>query len=403
MWSTISSLKDNISQIASDVLDTAQELEAGGNYRDADGNDGPPALSVFSPVREQADEEREAQLNWYKAEVRRLAESETEIQALSMNYVKLLKEKEEEVRSLWTLSEELKAKLATNDAERARKEAENCRAEIEQLKRQNAALTEELKRAREIQQEQIASLQERHQKRMESLLARHKRELASVHVQTVAQSSENEQGPHASKDSPAGDESTDGCADVAGLTEQVRQLKQQIEWAREREKELADQVVEKDNLYGRLKDTHETALAELQAMKVSLENEKAAVEDVGDQLERSQVMAEASARECNMLKGERQHIRAECEQARQELEKLQLETRSTMKATMVAHERQLANVQAERESLQKELDLANKEADRMRLQVKAKMLADSDDLLNGRIAKGLPPNAAELESQADEC
>ncbi|CAM6094619.1 unnamed protein product [Calypogeia fissa] len=55
MWSTIANFKDNLSQIVSDVLDTADELKRGGSQDDYDDKlfDDSPATSHRSSYKEK--------------------------------------------------------------------------------------------------------------------------------------------------------------------------------------------------------------------------------------------------------------------------------------------------------------------------------------------------------------
>ncbi|KAL5989174.1 hypothetical protein ACLOJK_010064 [Asimina triloba] len=109
MWSTIATFKENLSQIALDVQDAAEELEI---YRSSSTEDAsvadrrisyrfaqsksPQATSLSNGI----DSAFRAEIEQYKAEIKRLQESEAEIKALSVNYAALLKEKEQELSRL---------------------------------------------------------------------------------------------------------------------------------------------------------------------------------------------------------------------------------------------------------------------------------------------------------------
>ncbi|KDP28551.1 hypothetical protein JCGZ_14322 [Jatropha curcas] len=127
MWSSIETLKQNLNKIALDVHDDDEEgLEI---YGSSNGHD----LSVAdrrnshsfahsksvsrSPMANGTDLPYNSETEQYKAEIRRLQESEAEIKALSINYAALLKEKEDQISRLNQENGSLKQNLdATKDA-----------------------------------------------------------------------------------------------------------------------------------------------------------------------------------------------------------------------------------------------------------------------------------------------
>jgi len=109
MWTTIATFKENLSQIASDVQDTADELEIGrGSERRP--LEGPAERKPL--LGNGIDPNVKAELEWYKGEIQRLQNSEAEIQAMSINYASLLKEREEELSRLHDENGKLKKTMA---------------------------------------------------------------------------------------------------------------------------------------------------------------------------------------------------------------------------------------------------------------------------------------------------
>ncbi|XP_015584426.1 golgin candidate 4 isoform X2 [Ricinus communis] len=126
MWSSIEALKQNLNKIALDVHDDGdeEELEIYASINDGDYSDrrnshsfahSKPALR--SPIANGIDSSFHSEIEQYKAEIRRLQESESEIKALSVNYAALLKEKEDQISRLNQENGSLKHNLdATEEA-----------------------------------------------------------------------------------------------------------------------------------------------------------------------------------------------------------------------------------------------------------------------------------------------
>eukprot|EP00249_Psilotum_nudum_P007375 c20510_g1_i2 orf=150-581(+) len=110
MWNTIANFRENLSQIASDVLDTAEELQTDGSHHEV-----VEALDQPSQLRYQREAHLQAQIDWYKEEVRRLQGSESNIS--TQNYY-FLKEKDEELLRLQEENQILKKKMSMAVAER---------------------------------------------------------------------------------------------------------------------------------------------------------------------------------------------------------------------------------------------------------------------------------------------
>ncbi|XP_022147161.1 golgin candidate 3 isoform X2 [Momordica charantia] len=132
MWSSIANLKENLNKIALDVHHDDDEGEFPIYGSSAyNGGDGDVSVSdrrnshsfahsnsvARSPIANGIDDTRHAEVEQYKAEIKRLQESERDIKSLSMNYAALLKEKEELILRLNKENGSLKQGLdATNAA-----------------------------------------------------------------------------------------------------------------------------------------------------------------------------------------------------------------------------------------------------------------------------------------------
>ncbi|KAA8520693.1 hypothetical protein F0562_015035 [Nyssa sinensis] len=121
MWSSIANLKENLNKIALDVHeDDDEELEIY-NSRDREDsslsdrrishNFAHSKSDSHSPVVNGFDSAYTSEIEQYKAEIKRLQESEAEIKALSVNYAALLKEKEDQISRLNEEYDSLKPNL----------------------------------------------------------------------------------------------------------------------------------------------------------------------------------------------------------------------------------------------------------------------------------------------------
>lgn len=128
MWSTIANLKENLNKIAQDVHDDEDDddLEIYGGVnggvtspvsdrRNSHGFAHSMAVSR-SPLANGIDSANNPEIEQYKAEVKRLQESEAEIKALSINYAALLKEKEDQISRLNKENGSLKNNLEATTA-----------------------------------------------------------------------------------------------------------------------------------------------------------------------------------------------------------------------------------------------------------------------------------------------
>ncbi|CAL5331748.1 unnamed protein product [Camellia sinensis] len=128
MWSTIANLKENLNKIALDVHDDDDDDEQGIEiYNSPDRtrlsrNFSHSSPASRSPLANGFDSHHNSEIEQYKAQIKRLQESEAEIKVLSVNYAALLKEKEDWISRLneenGLLKQNLDATNATLNASR---------------------------------------------------------------------------------------------------------------------------------------------------------------------------------------------------------------------------------------------------------------------------------------------
>ncbi|GMP43653.1 hypothetical protein CsSME_00012932 [Camellia sinensis var. sinensis] len=128
MWSTIANLKENLNKIALDVHDDDDDDEQGIEiYNSPDRtrlsrNFSHSSPASRSPLANGFDSHHNSEIEQYKAQIKRLEESEAEIKVLSVNYAALLKEKEDWISRLneenGLLKQNLDATNATLNASR---------------------------------------------------------------------------------------------------------------------------------------------------------------------------------------------------------------------------------------------------------------------------------------------
>ncbi|PIN20186.1 hypothetical protein CDL12_07148 [Handroanthus impetiginosus] len=130
MWSSVANLKESLSKIALDVHDDDDEelsmysstprdqLENGNSVseRRISRNFSRSNTPTHSPIVNGLDSPSNHEIEQYKAEIKRLQESEAEIKALSVNYAALLKEKEDQISKLTEENGSLKQNLLTTNA-----------------------------------------------------------------------------------------------------------------------------------------------------------------------------------------------------------------------------------------------------------------------------------------------
>ncbi|KAL2478725.1 Golgin candidate 4 [Forsythia ovata] len=133
MWNSVANLKESLSKIALDVHedDDDEDLSIYTPHRDRfDNSNNNHSVSerrisrnftnsrspTHSPIVNGFDSPHNHEIEKYKVEIKKLQESEAEIKALSVNYVALLKEKEDQISRLTGENDSLKQNLLTTNA-----------------------------------------------------------------------------------------------------------------------------------------------------------------------------------------------------------------------------------------------------------------------------------------------
>ncbi|KAI3703184.1 hypothetical protein L1987_73082 [Smallanthus sonchifolius] len=126
MWSTtLANLKENLNKIALDVHhdddgDDYQRLSEISDSRNSSYSDRRFPLNhgrSVSPIANGLDSTSSSEIQQYKAEIKRLQESEAQIKALSVNYAALLKEREDRISRLNDENSSLKKNLDASRSE----------------------------------------------------------------------------------------------------------------------------------------------------------------------------------------------------------------------------------------------------------------------------------------------
>ncbi|KAG2260848.1 hypothetical protein Bca52824_080142 [Brassica carinata] len=113
MWSSIENLKENLNKIALDVHDDDEDEEdlhsygssngvgdvSDSNWRNSNGFRSARSVSRY-PISNGIESPGHHEIERYKAEIKKLQESEADIKALSVNYAALLREKEDQISRL---------------------------------------------------------------------------------------------------------------------------------------------------------------------------------------------------------------------------------------------------------------------------------------------------------------
>ncbi|KAG2258828.1 hypothetical protein Bca52824_078122 [Brassica carinata] len=113
MWSSIENLKENLNKIALDVHDDDEDEEdlhsygssngfgdvSDSNRRNSNGFRSSRSVSRY-PISNGIESPAHHEIERYKAEIKKLQESEADIKALSVNYAALLREKEDQISRL---------------------------------------------------------------------------------------------------------------------------------------------------------------------------------------------------------------------------------------------------------------------------------------------------------------
>ncbi|CAK9201943.1 unnamed protein product [Sphagnum troendelagicum] len=299
MWRNLQVLKDfkdNLTQIASDVLDTQDEL-ATQSQEDSDGEQNGPRRHSSDYNNEGAD--LKAEVEWYKSEVKRLQAAESDIQAMSMNYVALLKEREGEVVRLREENDNFKNQLVMLAAHENPVENGEPDRQIESQKIQVCFFDDStrflmyyLTSHKHLglgvrSQEQVVALQDTFRKRFESLSIQYRREIESLQHDQIEASVDK-----------SSEVASNGTAPQWVHEAQLQELELKIKEWQEKEqvftfgnagysdiRELEKQVAEKERACNNLKDAQGIALAESERLKELLEKERTVLADTKLQLQ----------------------------------------------------------------------------------------------------------------------
>ncbi|KAL0724574.1 hypothetical protein Bca4012_039173 [Brassica carinata] len=149
MWSSIENLKENLNKIALDVYDEDEEDEevlhiySSVNVGGGRNSSGHSRYQISSGIESPAHHEIER----YKAEIKKLQESESDIKALSVNYAALLRDKED----LADMLEDRTKSLAAVQAKELAKERERLRdmqLSLQEERKRSESFMEELESLR---------------------------------------------------------------------------------------------------------------------------------------------------------------------------------------------------------------------------------------------------------------
>lgn len=332
MWSKFANLKDNLTAIAADVLETREELEAEGN-----GNEGSPKLYPTGDRNRWEDPD----IQWYKDEVNRLRGVETDIEEMSKKFVNSLREKEEEAHLLKRQNEYLKKQL-TVEAQGGRRVVSEESHELEELREKAKALQAELSSNIVKHQEKVTTMQDSHRRRTDVLFSKHKRDIEGLQNEIKSKNG-LEESHKAVNGHSTGD---------TAVQEQVKDLELKLEAVLEKDKEHTQHLVEKDQAYGKLKDAFERSMLEVGELKEALERERGALSEANMQLERDHGAVEGAMRECNLLKSERQRMVAEMIEVQKRADEqsaLKNVAEKQLQQALGEHRVQVAQLQAEKD------------------------------------------------------
>ncbi|KAL0714957.1 hypothetical protein Bca4012_021936 [Brassica carinata] len=139
MWSSIENLKENLNKIALDVHDDDEDEEdlhsygssngvgdvSDSNWRNSNGFRSARSVSRY-PISNGIESPAHHEIERYKAEIKKLQESEADIKALSVNYAALLREKEDQISRLNNENGSLRQNLKEARADISRESSNNA-------------------------------------------------------------------------------------------------------------------------------------------------------------------------------------------------------------------------------------------------------------------------------------
>ncbi|XP_058096115.1 golgin candidate 4 isoform X2 [Magnolia sinica] len=338
MRSTIATYKENLSQIALDVQDAAEELEI---YRSAAGEDASVAdrrishrfaqskSPQWSPFPNGVDSGFKAEIEQYKAEIQRLQTSEAEIKALSVNYAAILKEKEEELSRLNEENGLLRKNLAATNAVGYASRNESLRTSINN-----------------------SSVHKGTGDKSPSRQQRHTTQASSRHI-----------GNHTQKGIlPKQDAFSNGSVEATQSDGVQRKMELKLVNLQGGEKEFAD-ILEENRALAAIRADHELEIKQLRAQ---LEKEHENLANTMLKLQGESKLNESSQKELHMLKMDKDKTSMEMKELRielndkvSEMERLQSElnrreleeeteepAKSSLKTVIATLEKENANLKA---------------------------------------------------------
>lgn len=292
MWNTIATFKENLSQIALDVQDAAEELETYGSISGDDVSSTDRRVShrfaqSKSPQQPLTpngiDSGFKAEMERYKSEIQRLQASEAEIKALSVNYAAILKEKEE---SLSRLNEE-------NGSMRKMLEGMNAVG--------HASKNERLRMTNNSKTMKVTG------DKFSSRLPKYTPEIRASPSQNLGR-----------KDIfPSPEASSNGSVEVTWLDGNQRKAVLEPVNSLRDEKELADLFEENKKALAILHTNHES---EMRQLRVELDKEHENLVNVTMLLQAQQKLNESSQKELCALKMDKDKISVEMKGLRKELD-----------------------------------------------------------------------------------
>lgn len=294
MWTTIATFKENLSQIASDVQDTADELDIGGGSERRP-PEGPNERK--SPLANGIDPNVKAELEWYKGEIQRLQNAEAEIQAMSINYASLLKEREEELSRLHDENGKLKKAMAgattgymlANGGDRKSMEVLDT-SKVGDISLNGPEVL---------------------QGHMDAPVARQQRYTNAPRTQNSLVN-QRVHGKHANTGTVVKwDGTSNGSTPPLELEGRQQQMEFKIKKLQEREKELTNLLRDETEALLALKGDHEKSLDEIKKLKALHEIDQADLANVKLQLQKKQDLNEVAQKECTVLKAEKQRMSTE--------------------------------------------------------------------------------------------
>lgn len=295
MWTTIATFKENLSQIASDVQDTADELDIGGGSErrpPEEPNERKP------PLANGIDPNVKAELEWYKGEIQRLQNAEVEIQAMSINYASLLKEREEELSRLHDENGKLKKAMAAGATTGYMLANGGDRKSME---------VSDTSKVGDISLNGPEVLQGH----MDAPAARQQRYTNAPRTQN-SQGNQRVHGKHANTGTVVKwDGTSNGSTPPLELEGKQQQMEFKIKNLQEREKELTNLVRDETEALLALKGDHEKSLDEIKKLKELREIDQADLANVKLQLQKKQDLNEVVQKECTVLKAEKQRMSTE--------------------------------------------------------------------------------------------